>query len=186
MINFMRAPGKAMAQRLKDKTLLTRSWKPILAVGLMLMSAAAFAGPSVRIADTNMFRPRGMVRATVRLAGGGEITDYWVSDGASGFCRIDQQPDPNNPGLTHGVLNLSTCYLPGVFEPVDYQVETRGVNGSNGYVFVGGIKDVTRIEFMQSPTEPGRTVINKNTQISVYNASSIFTNGVSAAAGAPR
>ena len=186
MINFMRAPGKAMAQRLKDKTLLTRSWKPILAVGLRLLSAAAFAGPSVRIADTNMFRPRGMVRATVHLAGGGEITDYWVADGASGFCRIDQLPDPNNPGLTHGVLNLSTCYLPGVFEPADYQVETRGVNGSNGYVFVAGVKDVTRIEFMQSPTEPGRTVINKNTQISVYNASSIFTNGVSAAAGAPR
>ena len=186
MINFMRAPGKAMAQRLKDKTLLTRSWKPILAVGLMLFSAAAFAGPSVRIADTNMFRPRGMVRATVHLPGGGEITDYWVSDGASGFCRIDQQPDPNNPGLTHGVLNLSTCYLPGVFEPMDYQVETRGVNGSNGYVFVAGIKDITRIEFMASPTEPGRTVINKNTQISIYNASSVFTNGVSAAASAPR
>lgn len=182
MINFMRAPGKAMAQRLKDKTLLTRSWKPILAVGLMLLSAAAFAGPSVRIADTNMFRPRGMVRATVHLPGGGEITDYWVSDGASGFCRIDQLPDPNNPGLTHGVLNLSTCYLPGVFEPMDYQAETRGVNGSvNGYVFVGGIKDVTRLEFMQSPTEPGRTVINKATQISLYNpAVSVFSNGAPA------
>lgn len=186
MINFMRAPGKAMAQRLKDKTLLTRSWKTMLAVGLMLLSVAAFAGPSVRIADTNMFRPRGMVRATVHLPGGGEITDYWVSDGASGFCRIDQLPDPNNPGLTHGVLNLSTCYLPGVFEPVDYQAETRGVNGSNGYVFVGGIKDVTRIEFMPSPTEPGRTVINTATQISIYNANSVFTNGAPAAAGAPR
>src|SRR6185437_11546731 len=182
MINFMRAPGKAMAQRLKDKTLLTRSWKPILAVGLMLMSAAAFAGPSVRIADTNMFRPRGMVRATVHLPGGGEITDYWVSDGASGFCRIDQQPDPNNPGLTHGVLNLSTCYLPGVFEPMDYQAETRGVNGSvNGYVFVGGVKDVSRFEFMQSPTEPGRTVLNMNTHVVLYDPTvSVFSNGAPA------
>src|SRR5262249_55136184 len=148
-------------------------WKPILALALMFLSAAsAFAGPSVRIADTNMFRPRGMVRATVHLPGGGEINDYWISDGASGFCRIDQLPDPNNPGLTHRLLNLSTCYLPGVFEPMDYQAETRGVNGSNGYVFVAGIKDVTRLEFMASPTEPGRTVINTATQVSIYNTAS--------------
>src|SRR6185437_14284382 len=82
---------------------------------------------------------------------------------------------------THGVLNLSTCYLPGVFEPVDYQAETRGVNGSNGYVFVGGIKEITRLEFMPSPTEPGRTVINKATQVSIYSVNSIFANGASAA-----
>ena len=44
------------------------------------------------------------------------------------------------PGLTRGVLNLNTCYLPGVFEPQDYQAETRNINGSNGYVFVAGIK----------------------------------------------
>ncbi|HET9840033.1 MAG TPA: hypothetical protein VFR84_17535 [Candidatus Angelobacter sp.] len=127
-----------------------------------------------------MFRPRGMVRATVHLPGGGEITDYWVSDGASGFCRIDQLPDPANPGLTHGVLNLSTCYLPAVFEPTDLQAETRGVNGSNGYVFVGGIKEVTRLEFMPSPTEPGRTVINTATQISIFSTASVFPNGAPA------
>jgi hypothetical protein len=183
MTNLMRASNKAESRRLAARYF----WKPIFALALMCLSAAtAFAGPSVRIADTNMFRPRGMVRATVHLPGGGEITDYWVSDGASGFCRIDQLPDPNNPGLTHGVLNLGTCYLPGVFEPMDYQAETRGVNGSNGYVFVGGIKDVTRLEFMPSPTEPGRTVINAATQISIYNGASVFTNGASAAAGAPR
>jgi hypothetical protein len=178
MTNLMRASNQAASQRL-----LTRYfWKSILALALMFLSAAsAFAGPSVRIADTNMFRPRGMVRATVHLPGGGEITDYWVSDGASGFCRIDQLPDPNNPGLTHGVLNLNTCYLPGIFEPTDLQAETRGVNGSNGYVFVGGVKEITRIEFMPSPTEPGRTVINAATQVSIYNTSSIFANGASAA-----
>jgi hypothetical protein len=121
-----------------------------------------------------------MVRATVHLPGGGEINDYWVSDGASGFCRIDQLPDPANPGLTHGVLNLGTCYLPGVFEPMDYQAETRGVNGSNGYVFVAGVKDVTRLEFIQSPTEPGRTIINPATQISLYGAGSVFANGAPA------
>ena len=48
---------------------------------------------------------------------------------------------------------------------MDYQVETKGlINNqgvpSNGYVFVAGIKEVTRIEFMASPTEPGRTIIN--------------------------
>jgi hypothetical protein len=147
---------------------------------MFLSAAFAFAEPSRQIANANMFRPRGMVRATVHLPGGGEITDYWVSDGASGFCRIDQVPDPANPGLTHGVLNLGTCYLPGVFEPMDYQAETRGVNGSNGYVFVGGVKDVTRLEFMASPTEPGRTIINAATQISVYGAGSVFANGAPA------
>ncbi|MGC2695468.1 MAG: hypothetical protein WA738_06725 [Candidatus Angelobacter sp.] len=185
MTNLLRAPSKAMAPRLKEKTLLTRnSWKHILTLALItfLTAASAFAEPGRQIANQQMFRPRGMVRATVHLPGGGEITDYWVSDGASGFCRIDQQPDPNNPGLTRGILNLSTCYLPGVFEPMDYQAETRGVNGSNGYVFVGGIKEVTRIEFKQSPTEPGRTVINTDPgkQISIYSVTSVFANGAPA------
>ena len=182
MTNLMRASNLAASRRLAVRYF----WKSILALALMFLStASAFAGPSVRIADANMFRPRGMVRATVHLPGGGEITDYWVSDGASGFCRIDQLPDPNNPGLTHGVLNLNTCYLPGVFEPTDVQAETRGVNGSNGYVFVGGIKDVTRLEFMPSPTEPGRTVINTATQISIYGPQSVFANGAPIS-GAPR
>lgn len=179
MTNLLRAASRDMALRLKNKSLLTRhSLKPILALALLFVSAIAFAEPSRQIANANMFRPRGMVRATVHLPGGGEITDYWVSDGASGFCRIDQLPDPKNPGLTHGVLNLSTCYLPGVFEPVDYQAETRGVNGSNGYVFVAGVKDVSRFEFMPSPTEPGRTVLNLATHVVLYDPTvSVFANG---------
>jgi hypothetical protein len=177
MTNLMRASNQAGSRRLSARYF----WQSIVALALMCLSAAtAFAEPSKRIADANMFRPRGMVRATVHLPGGGEITDYWVSDGASGFCRIDQLPDPNNPGLTHGVLNLSTCYLPGVFEPTDLQAETLGVNGSNGYVFVAGVKDVTRLEFMASPTEPGRTIINPATQISVYGPQSVFANGAPA------
>ncbi len=183
MTNLMRAPSEGIAQKLEENTLLTRqSWKLILVLALvtLLSAASAFAAPSKQIANEGLFRPRGMVRATVHLPGGGEITDYWSSDGASGFCRIDQLPDPKNPGLTHGVLNLSTCYLPGVFEPMDYQAETRGVNGSNGYVFVGGIKEVSRIEFMQSPTEPGRTVINAATQISIFSTASVFPNGAPA------
>jgi len=179
MTNLMRASNQAASRRLAVRYF----WKSILALALMCLSAAsAFAGPSVQIANANMFRPRGMVRATVHLPGGGEITDYWVSDGASGFCRIDQLPDPNNPGKTHGVLNLNTCYLPGVFEPVDYQAETRGVNGSpDGYVFVAGVKDVSRFEFIQSPTEPGRTVLNLNTHVVLYDpALSVFGNGAPA------
>ena len=176
MTNLMRARNQAPFQSLKTRC----SWKPILALALMFVSAIAFAEPSRQIANANMFRPRGMVRSTVPnpIPGGADLHDYWVSDGASGFCRIDQLPDPKNPGLTHGVLNLSTCYLPAVFEPQDYQVETRGVNGSNGYVFVGGVKEVTRIEFMASPTEPGRTVINAATQVSIFsNGASVFANG---------
>ena len=183
MTNLMRAPSKG-----RENTLLTRnSWKLVLALALvtLLSATSAFAEPSRRIGDTGMFRPRGMVRATVHMPDGSELTDYWVSDGASGFCRLDQLPDPANPGLTHGVLNLSTCYLPGVFEPFDVQAETRGVNGSNGYVFVAGVKDVTRLEFKASPTEPGRTVINTATQISVFSPASVFSNGASAAL-APR
>jgi len=93
--------------------------------------------------------------------------------------------DNTNPDTkpSNGILNLSTCYLPGVFAPSDYQVETRGVLNnqgvpSNGYVFVAGIKEVSRIEFMASPTEPGRTTINAASQVTIFDSTkSVFTNG---------
>src|SRR5579864_8176719 len=129
-----------------------------------------------------MFRPAGMVRAVVpNPLGGAPLTDWWVSDGASGFCRLDNTGPDTAP--SNGILNLSTCYLPGVFAPVDYQVETRGVINnqgvpSNGYVFVAGVKEVTRIEFMPDPTSPGRTVINKASQVKIFDSTaSVFTNG---------
>jgi hypothetical protein len=118
------------------------------------------------------------------------FSDFWASDGASGFCRIDQVPDPKNPGLTHGTLNTNTCYLPGVFEPMDYQAETKGqINSlglpSNGYVFVGGVKEITRLEFKASPTEPGKTVIDTASQVTIFSSTtSVFTNGLPV--GAPR
>jgi hypothetical protein len=75
------------------------------------------------------------------------------------------------------VLNLTTCYLPGVFEPMDYQVETHGVNGSNGYVFVAGIKEVSRLEFTIGPD--GRTAINAATQVRIFDSTaSVFSNGL--------
>ncbi|HEV8494188.1 MAG TPA: hypothetical protein VGR76_18045, partial [Candidatus Angelobacter sp.] len=119
--------------------------------------------------------------------GGAPLTDWWVSDGASGFCRLDNTGPDTAP--SNGILNLKTCYLPGVFAPTDYQVETRGVINnqgapSNGYVFVAGIKEVSRLEFMASPTEPGRTIINAASQITIFDSTkSVFTNGAPVNAG---
>jgi hypothetical protein len=184
--NLLRAPSREMASRSDENILLPRrSWKRSLVLVLVtLMSvASAFAAPGVQVGNRNMFRPRGMVRATVPnpVAGGAPLHDYWVSDGASGFCRLDGVGPDTSP--SNGILNLNTCYLPGVFEPVDYQVETAGVTNSlglpsNGYVFVGGVKEVTRLEFMASPTEPGRTIINPASQVTIFSSTnSIFTNG---------
>ncbi|MFL6387042.1 MAG: hypothetical protein ACJ71U_06095 [Terriglobales bacterium] len=183
--NFMRASGKDNKQ-----TLLTRSWKCslMLAVFTLLSVTSAFAAPGVQVGNQQMFRPSGMVRATVpNPLGGAPLTDWWVSDGASGFCRLDNTGPDTRP--SNGILNLSTCYLPGVFAPSDYQVETRGVINnqgvaSNGYVFVAGIKEVTRIEFEASPTEPGRTRINAASQITIFDSTkSVFTNGAPVNAG---
>jgi hypothetical protein len=177
--NFMRAASKDSKQ-----TLLTRSWKRSLMLALVTLMCvtSAFAGPGVQVGNQQMFRPSGMVRAVVpNPLGGAPLTDWWVSDQASGFCRLDNTGPDTAP--SNGILNLSTCYLPGIFAPVDYQVETRGILNnqgvpSNGYVFVAGVKEVTRLEFMASPTEPGRTIINAASQISVFDSTkSVFTNG---------
>ncbi|MCU1221784.1 MAG: hypothetical protein JWN42_2981 [Candidatus Angelobacter sp.] len=178
--NLMRASGKDIA-----KALLTRSWKHSLMLALvtLLSVTSAFAAPGVQVGNRNLFRPRGMVRSTVPnpVAGGAPLHDYWVSDGASGFCRLDEVGPDTAP--SNGILNLNTCYLPGVFEPVDYQVETLGVINnqgvaSNGYVFVGGINEVTRLEFIASPTEPGRTIINAASQVTIFSSrTSVFTTG---------
>jgi len=183
--NLLRASGKE-----GEKTLLTRSWKRsfLLALVTLLCVTSAFAGPGVQVGNQQMFRPSGMVRAVVpNPLGGAPLTDWWVSDGASGFCRLDNTGPDTAP--SNGILNLGTCYLPGVFAPTDYQVETRGVINnqglpSNGYVFVAGIKEVTRLEFMASPTEPGRTIINAASQVRIFDSTaSIFTNGAPVNAG---
>jgi hypothetical protein len=184
--NLLRASGKDT-----EKTLLTRSWKCSLMLALvtLLSVTSAFAAPGVQVGNQNMFRPAGMVKAIVPnpVPGGAPLTDWWVSDGASGFCRLDNTGPDTAP--SNGILNLATCYLPGVFAPVDYQVETRGlINNqgvpSNGYVFVAGIKEVTRIEFMASPTEPGRTIINAASQVTIFSSTaSVFSNGAPVNAG---
>ncbi len=121
-----------------------------------------------------------MIRSNVPnpVAGGAPLRDYWVADTVNGFCRIDQVPDPANPGLTHGVLNVSTCFSPGIFEPSDYQVETNGVNGSNGYVFVGSVVGVSRINFIVDPTNAAKTAIDTANVVTFFGAGSLFTNNV--------
>src|SRR5476651_490728 len=154
---FLPAPSNTLL--LDQKNLLSRnSWTRLLAIAVVtLMSmASAYAAPGVQVGNQQMFRPRGMVRSTVpNPAGGAPLHDYWVSDGASGFCRLDNVGLDTAP--SNGIVNLSTCYLPAVFEPNDYQVETKGINGSNGYVFVAGVKEVTRLEFMVDPLDPTHT-----------------------------
>src|ERR1051325_3155869 len=177
--NFLRAAGKERKQ-----TLLTRSWKRSLTLALVtiLCAASAFAGPGVQVGNQQMFRPSGMVKAIVpNPAGGPPLTDWWVSDQASGFCRLDNTGPDTRP--SNGILNLSTCYLPGIFAPVDYQVESRGLinnqgRPSNGYVFVAGVKEVSRLEFKASPTEPGRTVLDLDSRVSIFDSTkSVFANG---------
>jgi hypothetical protein len=180
-----------MASRSDENILLPRyTWKSSLVLTLVILMsmASAFAAPGVQVGNQQMFRPAGMVRAVVpNPLGGAPLTDWWVSDGASGFCRLDNTGPDTAP--SNGILNLSTCYLPGVFAPVDYQVETRGILNnqgvpSNGYVFVAGIKEVTRLEFEASPTEPGRTRINAASQISIFDSTkSVFANGAPVNAG---
>jgi len=175
-----RAPGKDAAQHANERTLLTRgSWKNLLALALVtLMSAAsAFAAISTQVANQGMNQPRGMIRSNVPnpVAGGAPLQDYWVADTVAGFCRIDQVPDPAHPGLTHGVLNAGTCYAPGIFEPSDYQAETNGLNGSNGYVFVGSTLGVSRLNFIPDATGT-KTVVDTANVVVFFGVGSLFTN----------
>jgi len=176
-----RAPSKALQS--ENNSLLTRFGTRIKAIALvaLLSTASAFATPSTQIANQGINQPRGMVRSTVPnpVIGGLPLHDYWISDTVRGFCRIDQVPDPANPGFTHGVLNAGTCYAPGIFEPSDYQVETNGVNGSNGYVFVGSTLGISRLNFIVDPANPAKTVVDTAHITVFFGTGSLFTNNVS-------
>ena len=60
--NFMRAASKDSKQ-----TLLTRSWKRSLMLALVTLMcvSSAFAGPGVQVGNQQMFRPSGLIKATV-------------------------------------------------------------------------------------------------------------------------
>jgi hypothetical protein len=144
--NFLRAASKDSKQ-----TLPTRSWKCSLMLALVTLMcvSSAFAAPGVQIGNQNMFRPSGLILATVPNPAGGTVSDWWVADEASGFCRLDNTAPYAGAATppSNGILNLSTCYLPGTFAPVDYQAETKSAGlinklgvVTNGYVFVAGIK----------------------------------------------
>lgn len=167
-----RAPGKDMAQHSNERTLLTRgTWKNLLALAVvaLLSVAGAYAGTSVQVGKQGINQPRGMIRSTVPnpVAGGAPLHDYWVADTVAGFCRLD-----------NGVLNIGTCFAPGIKEPADYQVETNGVNGSNGYVFVAGTGGVARLSFIPDPANAAKTVIDTANVVTFLGAGSLFTNNV--------
>ena len=167
-----RAPGKDMAQRPSGRSLLTRGiWRNLLALAVvtLLSAVSAYANNSVLIGNQGINAPRGMIRSNVPnpVVGGPALQDYWVADAINGFCRLD-----------NGLLNISTCDINGTFEVHDYQAETRGINGSNGYVFVASVDGVRRISFIVDPTNPAKTAIDTaNTQV-FAGAGSLFTNNV--------
>ena len=164
----MRALSKVRCSH--QNSLLTRSWTRLMAVALitLLSAISAYANNSVLIGKGGINQPRGMVRSNVpNPLGGPALQDYWVTDSVNGFCRLDG-----------GILNISTCDINGTFEVHDYQAETRGVNGSNGYVFVGSVDGVRRISFIQDPVNPGKTAIDNANTVVLAGAGSLFTNNV--------
>ena len=178
-----------------------KTWQALAAI--LLLTAAGLAqvnnnGPAVNNnaaiivdrASASLFRPRGIVKAMVPnpAAPGGVSWNWWVSDGASGFCRVI----PDQTGRLQRDLNH--CDLPGVSQSADYQAETFGVNGSNGYVFAAGIKSIERLEFIPDPANPAWTVIKDavpgvpGSRVFIFNDDaaqgplSIFANGLPAGA----
>lgn len=118
------------------------SWKKLLALAVtaLMTAVSAYASPSINVSPASMFRPRGMVR--VQLIPGGPI-DYWVGDGASGFCRLD-----------NGVLNTGQCTLNGTSEPYDDRPNSP-------YVYLADIAGtgVNRVTFGPDPNAPGHSVL---------------------------
>jgi len=172
-----RAPGKELAQPSKERSLRTRGlWKTLLGLvvmlGLVSVMNAQVVNNSILIGDQGMNMPRGMVLVRVPnpAAPSGFSTDWWVSDSLAGFCRLSPT----------GALETATCDINGVLEPHDYQAETNGVNGTNGYVFVGAVGGVNRYSFTLDSA--GRTTIA--TTDTFAGPGSVFTNNV-AVAGRP-
>lgn len=170
-MNFkpMRAPSKA--RHSEGNSLLTRSWTRAMAVALvtLLSVVSAYANNSSQVGNQGINQPRGMIRSNVPnpVIGGPRLQDYWVTDSVQGFCRLD-----------NGILNIATCDINGTFEVTDYQAETNGINGSNGYVFVSSIDGVRRISFIADPANPAKTIIDTAHTTIFAGAGSLFTNNV--------
>jgi len=137
-------------------------------MGLVGASNAQVINNSVLIGNQGINQPRGMVLVRVPNpnAPGTFVTDWWITDSIAGFCRLSPT----------GVLEAATCDINGTFELHDYQAETFGLNGSNGYVFVASIDGARRFNFILD--NAGRTTIDTaNVQI-FGGAGSLFTNNV--------
>ena len=173
---LMRAPGKELAQPSQKRSLRTRGlWKALLGLvvmmGLVTVMNAQAPTPtptpavfnnSVLIGQANINEPRGMVLVRVPNPAGGFVTDWWVADFIAGFCRLSPT----------GTLELNTCDINSTLEPHDYQAETFGVNGTNGYIFVGAVGGVNRYSFTLDAA--GRTAIATTDLFA--GAGSLFTN----------
>lgn len=167
---LMRAPGKELAQPSKERSLLTRGfWKVVAALAVLALTSLVQAqtfNNSTLIGKAGINQPRGLilVRVPNPAAPGTFVTDWWMTDSVAGFCRLD----------ANGALELGTCDINSTFELADYQAETFGVNGSNGYVFAGAIDGARRYSFTLDAA--GRTTI-ATTDI-FAGAGSLFTNNV--------
>ncbi len=173
---LMRAPGKELAEPSQKRSLRTCGlWKALLGLvvmmGLVTVMNAQAPTPtptpavfnnSVLIGQANINEPRGMVLVRVPNPAGGFVTDWWVADFIAGFCRLSPT----------GTLELNTCDINSTLEPHDYQAETFGVNGTNGYIFVGAVGGVNRYSFTLDAA--GRTAIATTDLFA--GAGSLFTN----------
>jgi hypothetical protein len=171
-----------------SKTQLVRfTFARMLAIALLALIAvsSAFAqvptvapppgiNPGTDVGDQGMFLPKGLIRVPIVNAAGAPVLnaaglptfDYFVSDTASGFCRLDQTTNPANGG-TSGALNLSTCFLNATGAPQDYQVEF-------GVVFVADMSlgGVWRFTFI--PDATGHMIINPATEVQIFGPSSLI------------
>ncbi|MGE5325138.1 MAG: hypothetical protein ACM3SW_19880, partial [Actinomycetota bacterium] len=168
-----RAPGKELAQPSRERSLLIRGfWKALVAMAVVALVSAVHgqAGTtgtfnnSILVGQSGINQPRGMVQVSVPNGAGGFVKDWWVTDSVAGFCRLDAA----------GTLEAATCDINSTFELADYQAETFGVNGTNGYVFAGAIDGARRYDFTLDAQ--GRTAI-ANTVV-FAGAGSLFTNNV--------
>ncbi len=165
----------------------------MLAIALLalIVGASAFAqvpntiptpgtNPGTDVGDQGMFIPHGLIRVPIVNAAGAPVLDvngnptfdYFVSDTASGFCRLDMAPNPTLPPNAAGVqpstraLNLSTCFLNATGTPADYQVEF-------GVVFVADMSLGGVMRFSFIPDGNGHMIINPATTVQIFGPTSL-------------
>jgi len=172
-----------------SKTQLVRfTFARMLAIALVALVAVACAfaqvptvappagiNPGTNVGDQGMFLPRGLIRvpvvnaagAPILGANGAQLVDYWVSDTASGFCRLDQTLNPLT-GATTGALNLSTCFLAATGAPADYQAEF-------GVVFVADMSTGGVMRFKFKPAGDNlHMILDPANTVQIFGPSSLI------------